>query len=180
MLLSVLSGCTYDMTDLDRDIDKMYENARRYKIKPLPPYVEAQPYRYNKLGLRDPFRPPFTRNRFPGKISADERARRCKGAPIPNPRRPREILESYSLDSLRMVGILNQKGVTWALLQSKDGTIHRVRKGNYIGQNHGKIVGVSDSEVKVSEIVENLNQDDIAYNGGCPYRSRQASVALSK
>jgi type IV pilus assembly protein PilP len=52
-----------------------------------------------------------------------------------------------------------------------DSTIHRVKPGNYIGQNYGKITSISESEVSVTEIVP----DGI---GG--WTERQASLALSE
>jgi type IV pilus assembly protein PilP len=52
-----------------------------------------------------------------------------------------------------MVGTLEQEEVTWGLVQTNDGTIHRVKQGNYVGQNHGRIVRVSDSLIELTELV---------------------------
>ena len=67
--------------------------------------------------------------------------------------RSREYLEGYPLDSLEMVGTLNQNDKLWALIQTTDGTIQRVGVGNYIGSNYGKINKITESEVSLIEKV---------------------------
>jgi type IV pilus assembly protein PilP len=69
-----------------------------------------------------------------------------------------------------MVGTLDIGATTYGLLQAQDGLIHRVVPGNYIGQNDGRIVAVTESEIQVVEIIS----DGI---GG--YLERQAAISLS-
>jgi type IV pilus assembly protein PilP len=69
-----------------------------------------------------------------------------------------------------MVGTLNAKGATFGLVQTSDGLIHRVSIGNHMGQNYGRILAVTDSEIQLVEIIS----DGI---GG--YLERPAAVALS-
>lgn len=76
----------------------------------------------------------------------------------PDMERRRDPLESYPLDSLRMVGTLQQSGLHYALLQA-DKLIVRVKVGNYIGQNFGMITGISDSAVDLKEIVQDSTGD---------------------
>lgn len=83
----------------------------------------------------------------------------------PDPNRPKEHLESEPLDSLRMRGTLNSQ----ALVQSQDGRVHRVSVGNYLGQNYGRIVSITESEIRLLEIVP----------GGGGYVERPASIAMS-
>ena len=66
----------------------------------------------------------------------------------------KEVLESYPLESLSMVGSLQRQEIIFALIKSPDGTLHRVKIGNHLGQNFGKINQISEAEVKVSEIVQ--------------------------
>lgn len=61
--------------------------------------------------------------------------------------RRREPLEEFPLDTLRMVGILERNQERWGLVQTRDGTVHRLKVGNYIGQNYGKIVAISEQEI---------------------------------
>lgn len=85
--------------------------------------------------------------------------------------RPRESLEEFPLDSLRMVGTLEQHESNWALINDTDGTIHRVQAGNYAGQNYGKITRVTEFEVELTEIIP----DGI---GG--WMERPATIAISE
>ena len=69
--------------------------------------------------------------------------------------RNREELESFPLDSLRMVGTLEKGDQFWAIVlgPSPDSIIHRVQIGNYIGQNNGKITGISEDRIELLEII---------------------------
>jgi type IV pilus assembly protein PilP len=71
----------------------------------------------------------------------------------PDAHRNREFLEQYSLDTMKMVGSILQGGELFGLVQTKDGLVHRVIVGNYIGQNDGKITGITASKIDVREIV---------------------------
>ncbi|HET8699122.1 MAG TPA: pilus assembly protein PilP, partial [Gammaproteobacteria bacterium] len=82
----------------------------------------------------------------------------------------RELLEQFPLDSLTMVGTLSDQRASFALVQSADGLVHRVTVGNHMGQNYGRIVSISDTEIKLVEIVS---------DGLGGYLERPASVALS-
>ena len=70
-----------------------------------------------------------------------------------------------------MVGTLERNGHAWALVRMSDSTIHRVKPGNYIGQNYGKITKITESEVDVTEIVP---------DGLGGWMERQATLALSE
>ena len=70
-----------------------------------------------------------------------------------------------------MVGTLSSGGQFFGLVQTNDGLVHRVRDGNYMGQNHGKIQSISDSEIVLTEIIS---------DGLGGFIERPASVALSE
>jgi type IV pilus assembly protein PilP len=70
-----------------------------------------------------------------------------------------------------MVGTLKRDGNSWALVRMSDSTIHRVKPGNFLGENHGKIVQISESEVELTEIVP---------DGLGGWMERQAALALSE
>jgi type IV pilus assembly protein PilP len=57
-----------------------------------------------------------------------------------------------------MVGTLSQGNDTYALVRAEK-TLYRVKKGNYMGQNFGLITDVSDSEIKLKEIVQDSAGD---------------------
>jgi type IV pilus assembly protein PilP len=85
--------------------------------------------------------------------------------------RNREELESYPLDALRMMGTLEKGDQFWAILRDPDTIIHRVQTGNYIGQNHGKIMEITETKIKLIEIIPNSR-------GG--WEERKAELALAE
>ena len=71
----------------------------------------------------------------------------------PELNRRKEPLESMPLDGMHMVGSLNKSGQLVALVKV-DNLLYQVRPGNYLGQNYGRIVKVSETEVVLREIVQ--------------------------
>jgi type IV pilus assembly protein PilP len=84
--------------------------------------------------------------------------------------RPREYLEQFPLDTLKMVGTLRLRGGNYGLVQTKDGLIHRVLPGNHLGQNDGRVMGVTDAKITLIEIVP---------DGLGGYLERPAALALA-
>ena len=71
----------------------------------------------------------------------------------PDSNRPKQALESYTLDSLTMVGTMGGGSALVALVQSPDKVVYRVSPGQYMGQSDGKVVGISTTEIKLVELV---------------------------
>ncbi len=145
---ATLAGCDSDMADLEQFVAET-RLKHQGRVDPLPTFAEFEKVTYSELGLRDPFKP----NKNASVTVGTTVAKASTGGPRPNEGRRREALEGYPLDSLKMVGILKQRTSSWALVQDKDGTIHRVQPGNYAGQNHGKIVKISENEINLVELI---------------------------
>ncbi len=143
---ATLAGCDSDMSDLQQFVAET-KLKHQGRVDPLPPFAEYETVTYTETGLRDPFKPNQNASAQTTVVAASS------GGPRPSQNRRREILESFPLDSLKMVGILKQRTSSWALVQDKDGTIHRVQPGNYAGQNHGKITSISENEVALVELI---------------------------
>ena len=154
-----LVACGGNMDDLDQYINEIKAKPGG-RIDPLPeitPYTVFV-YTADTEGVRSPFLPDTPQ------------ASSASGGARPDRDRSREYLESFPLDTLGMVGTLNMEGTTYALVQTADGLIHRVVPGNYMGQNDGRITEISESEIKLVEIIS----DGI---GG--YIERDAAVSLA-
>jgi len=145
-LTTMLTACGGDMSDLEQFIDDT-KQAHHGKVDPLPEFPPYQTFLYDAQDIRDPFRPQTDLNSSP--VAAENEY----AGPRPEATRRREPLESYPVDALKMVGLLQQKTQTWGLVRDPDGTIHRVQPGNYAGQNHGKIVQVSETKIAIVELV---------------------------
>ena len=67
--------------------------------------------------------------------------------------RRKEPLEAYPTDGMTMVGSVTQRGLPVALLRV-DRLLYQVKLGDYLGQNFGKIMRISETEVVLREIVQ--------------------------
>lgn len=139
-----LAACSGEPHGDLRQFVKDSENQPHGRIPPLPEVKPYEPFTYSAFDLIDPFKP--------RKIEPPRGA--ATGGIAPDMNRRREPLEAYPLESLRMVGTLEQKKQMFALVRAPDNTLFRVRSGNYVGQNFGRIVGISESAIKLKEIVQ--------------------------
>lgn len=160
-----IAACSNDMSDL-KEFVKSEKEAKRTTVSPPPEVVPHETFRYQANALRSP----FAQILFGHSKAAQTKQRTAKGNGLrPDDNRHKEVLETYPLDSLSMVGTLQQNAGTWALIKGGDGTIHRVHAGNYLGQNHGKVIRVTESKVELLEIVP---------DGLGDWMERPASLAL--
>ena len=134
----LLAGCSGGQDDLQQWIAEVKQRPGG-RIEPLPEVKPYETYAYSDADLRSPFAPAAP-------VAAGVGVR-------PDTKRTREFLEQFSLDTLKMVGTLKLEGRQFGLVQTKDGLVHRVLPGQYVGQNDGKIVSISDAKISLVEIV---------------------------
>jgi len=158
LALLALGGCSNDMDELRQQVAEIKSRPGE-RIEPLPEIKPYEAFTYNAANLRSPFVP-----------SAPARSDMASGV-RPDVKRPREFLEQFPLDAMRMVGTLQLQGRNYALVQGKDGLVHRVLPGNYIGQNDGRIVSITNTKISIIEIVP---------DGLGGYIERPASLALTE
>lgn len=145
----LLTGCGGEEFQDLRDFVKNSGEGLRGKIPPPPEVKLYEPFVYNnEANLQDPFK-----QRKP-----DLRSGRG-GSNQPDLERPKEALEEFPLENLRMVGYLFQNKIGHAVIRAPDGKLHRVKAGNYIGLNFGLIKEVTDTEVIVKEVVQDSAGD---------------------
>ncbi|WP_255556598.1 pilus assembly protein PilP [Methylococcus sp. ANG] len=144
-VLGFLSGCAEDeLADLRRYVADV-KARQKVNVEPLPEIKTVSPFLFDPAELRDPFKP-IEKPDEAEAAAADNGIR-------PDLSRRKEQLESYELDTLRMVGTVRMSGNLWALVRAADGTIHRVRTGNHMGRNFGRITRISENGVELVEIV---------------------------
>ncbi len=160
-----LTACSSNNTEDLRTYVEDVKSHQQARVDPLPEFAPYETHLYQASGDRDPFTPPVA------STPRSQVAQTVSNGISPDFNRAREPLEAEPLDSLRMVGTLERNGNSWALVRMSDSTIHRVKPGNYLGENHGKIVQVTESEVEVTEIVP---------DGLGGWMERQAALALSE
>jgi len=167
----LLSGCeSNDMSELHGYVDDVLARPGG-NIEPVPnirPY-EGYTYKSAKEGQRDPFIP------FYIDTAKDKKKQQWSGltpeqiAEIDI--RNKEELERFELDSLRMVGTLENEAQRWGLILDPEGPVHMVKPGNYLGHNVGKITNVYENRVELREIIQNTQGR---------WEERIASIALSE
>ncbi len=156
-----LVGCTRGMTDL-RSWVAQEKTKKGVPIEPLPVIKTFESFTYTDQDQRDPF--------SPSTVEAQASNGGATGA-RPDANRAKQPLEMFALDSLKMVGTVGSGSGTEVLVKDPGGVIHRVRKGEYLGQNYGHVTAVSDDHIELVEMVSNGN-------GG--WMERPASIALGE
>jgi type IV pilus assembly protein PilP len=153
-------ACGGNVNDLQVYIDEV-KSRPGGRIEPLPTIRPAPTFTYVAADRRSPFMPDTPQQRVSNSPNSAEG---------PDPNRPREFLEQFPLDSFRMVGSLEMNQTRAGLIQAADGLVHRVTVGNHIGQNYGRVMSITDSEIQLVEIVP---------DGLGGYMQRPASIGLS-
>lgn len=136
--VAAVSGCTSQEDELKQWIAEVKKRPGG-RIEPLPEVKPYETFVYADQNMRSPF------------VQSAPVA--AAGSVRPDQKRNREFLEQFSLDTLTMVGTLKRDGRTFGLVQTKDGLVHRVLPGQYIGQADGKILSIDDSKITVIEII---------------------------
>lgn len=162
-IAATLSACGGgDLGDLHEWVNDV-KKRQKGVVEPLPEIKTVEPFVFRPEDLRDPF--------IQNEKSEQLEETKSDNGIHPDTARAKEELESYELDSLRMVGTINQNALLWGLVKAMDGTIHRVRVGNYIGRNFGKIIRIKEGEIELLEIIPDSP-------GG--WRERKQSLALTE
>jgi type IV pilus assembly protein PilP len=121
----------------------------RGKVAPPPEIKPYEPFAYdNATALPDPFKP---------RKSALKSG--IVGLNQPDFSRPKEELEDFPIDTMKMVGYLFRNNSAYAIVRAADGKLRRVKVGNYIGQNFGKITLITETEIKIKEMVQDSGGD---------------------
>lgn len=155
----LIAGCSRDTADLEEFMREVRARPPA-PIEPIPEMRTFATFEYPATGLRDPFAAPKPQT---------ARSPRSDG-PRPDPNRPREALEQFPLDSLRMMGTLRQQDKLWGLVRDTSGTVHRVEIGNYLGRNHGRIVKIDETSIAVRELIPDGNGGWIERNAALAVR----------
>lgn len=140
------TACSSDQNELLAWMAEVRNNTPPIK-ETIPEPKRFEPFRYENLAQTDPFSQRKLQAAF------DKLQSRNKNGLQPDVNRRRESLESYPLEQIRMVGHLSSGKQSFALLQVES-LVYQARVGNYAGQNFGVITKVSESEVKLKELVQ--------------------------
>lgn len=165
MLAMSLSACgDGEETELRAWMDAEQKLAKPGVPKISPPKVYV-PFAYAGKGEVDPFDPAKLLV-----VLARIKAESGNGIKAPNLDRPREALEAFPLDSLKMVGTIEKNKMVYGLVQV-DKTVYQVKLGAYLGQNLGLITSISENAIDIKETVQDAAGD---------WTERQAKLELQE
>lgn len=142
-------------------------------LEPPPQIKQIDNFVYDDTGRRDPFV-------MDERSAAEVAEARAASGIAPDPLRRKEPLEQYPLDALRMVGTLQWdpdaptaagRAEVGGLVLAPDGMLHRVRVGNYLGRNEGRITLIDERGIQLVEIVQ---------DGTGNWSERQATLPLTQ
>ncbi len=150
LLALTLTACGDSrMSDLRDFVDNAYAD-RKPEIEPLPEMKPFQAYEYSAFDLEDPFSlSNVIVERGGGGVDTSGLR--------PDENRPREPLEFFPLDALRMVGTLEREGEPWVIMQTSQGTAHFLDIGSYMGQNEGRIKEINTAQQAIVLVETFLN-----------------------
>ena len=152
----VITGCTRGDSDLRAWVAKVKAEPAP-PLEPLPVMKQFESFEYAAQELRDPFSAPVPDRNNSG------------SGPRPDPDRRKEVLEAFPLDSFDMAGTLGSGKSLIGLLTAPDKVTYRVRPGNYLGQNDGRVIAVYEDRIELVELVP---------DGAGGWLERQAKIAL--
>lgn len=149
-MASLLTACSQGegFADIDQYMAETRAKPRGH-VEPLPEFKAYEAFSYSAADRRAPFEVPIEVQLTMVDQSPESNVE-------PDLDRPKEVLENYGLTELKMVGTLRDAGGDlFGLVADSEGGVHRVRSGNYMGTNYGRIIGVSESRIELIEIVPN-------------------------
>jgi type IV pilus assembly protein PilP len=145
MTLLALNGCggNADFSDLDAYLNEVRLRPAG-KIEPTPTFRSYPTFTYSAANLRSP----FSRQVRVDLAGQKHGSRNVK----PDPNRVKQYLEGFNIEQFEMVGTIANASGSFALLRGAGG-VHRLKVGDYLGRNDGRIVAISATQVDVVEIV---------------------------
>lgn len=144
----LLSGCTPIEEDMPRELNELTANISG-KIKPLPEFKPYTPATYSVEAMVDPF----------GVLKAQLAGKSDKEVlDKPDASRVRQPLEAFPIEAVQFSGTIVQKGVVHALITAEQ-NLYTVKLGEYVGQNYGRIVKISENELTLVEKVQEPGGD---------------------
>jgi type IV pilus assembly protein PilP len=122
-------------------------------VKPVSEPKKFKPQAYTQEAAMEP----FNNQKLLQALRKDSSQSAANLALIsPELARRKEVLESFPLDTVSMVGTLNKNNTLVALLRV-DKLLYQAKVGNYVGQNYGRITKITDSEIVLREIAQDAS-----------------------
>ena len=149
LIALLLSACSAEQQELAQWTDQQRKDVKP-SVQPILPPKKFNPQAYLAADAVDP----FSSQKLSVAIKQEVRQSNSLLSAEIN-RRP-EQLEAYPLDSVSMVGSVTKQSKPFALLKV-DSLLYQVKLGDYLGQNYGKIIKITETDVSLREIVQDAS-----------------------
>ena len=141
-----LTACGGEQEELTQWMDQQRREVKP-NVEPLSPPKKFTPQPYLAIAGVEP----FSNQKLT--VALKQEAKQPNSLLSAEINRRKEPLEAYPLDSMSMVGSVTKNGRPYALLKV-DNLLYQVKQGDYLGQNYGKIMKISETGVSLREIVQ--------------------------
>ena len=141
-----LAGCGSDIDELSQWMEQQRKEAKP-TVTPLLPPKKFLPQPYESVAGLDPFSVQKL------SVAIKQEASQPNSLLTAEINRRKEPLEAYPLDNMSMVGSLTRDNRRYALLRV-DNLLYQVKAGDYLGQNFGRIIKISETEITLREVVQ--------------------------
>jgi type IV pilus assembly protein PilP len=142
----LMQGCAADQDELQQWMEQQRRDVKP-SVEALSPPKKFIPQAYVALSNVEP----FSSQKLT--VALKQEARQPNSLLAAEINRRKEALEAYPIDSMSMVGSVVRGGRPYALLRV-DNLLYQVKPGDYLGQNYGKIIKISETDVAFREIVQ--------------------------
>lgn len=151
LLVSGLSACGDAPEDELHQWMAEQRSQSQPRVKPLAAPTQFKPQNYEAAPGADP----FAQQRLTAalKKATAETGQTNDALVKPELARRKDPLEEFPLDAMAYVGSLNQGGQPVALV-SVGKLLYQVRPGDHLGQNYGKVLKITDTEISLREIIQ--------------------------
>jgi type IV pilus assembly protein PilP len=151
LLLVGLTACASDMDELQGWADAE-RKAAKPSVKPIEAPKRFVPQAYESIAAVEP----FSMQKL--SVAGKQEAVQPNSLLTAELARRREPLEAFPLDSMDMVGSMARKDGRYAILRV-DRLLYYVKRGDYIGQNFGRILKIDEAEITLREVVQDSTGD---------------------
>ncbi len=163
---TLLAGCGQDEDAELQAWLSAQRNATQPKVTPIAEPKEFKPQSYSQANAVEP----FNRERLTQALRSDTTQTSNSALVAPELARPKDVLEAYPLDAMTLVGSITKDGKPIALVRVNN-LLYQVRPGEHLGQNYGRVMKISETEVALREIVQ---------DAGGEWIERMASLQLQE
>lgn len=149
LVVMATAACSTSSTDDLTQWMAQQRNTLKPKVEPVKEPVPFEPKAYAVETLVEP----FSQDKFTVALGAQATSGGNAALVAAELSRRKEPLELLPLDTMSMVGLLDQAGRKVALVRA-GGLLYQVAVGNYMGQNYGRVTNITETEITLREIAQ--------------------------